>query len=682
MKKLCLVFSACAAFAFSSTVNAQVKGDIIQSPKGDYKAYEVVDGVNLFEGTIDCTFEELASNGDIKGWYTGDWKQAVAGTNAMYLSTQEFKSGVRSLQINAGSSSQTSSLRTSFEIKETGMYLFRAWTKTPTIDPKNPQYNVLGISSVEKTLGATVYQLNVASGNVWRQSFYTFNVDEADLSEDARRFLTLKFAYTNKSYIDDFSLLKVEEVPNIPLLEQTISEIDERLGGRDNADAVIKIRLENAEAVSDKADAGIEEVYNTIIDLENIDILINALKSFRKQLVMAGELGVDVETYNQKLLDNATTITAEEINCVMSNDLNVDEFNAVKNTYTCDYPLSEWVKENVGSKYDEHWSDESTNYMYTYHAWSATSNVKLNVKQTVTLPAGEYVLKAAGYTNVNAISPFIMNVKDKSVVFPQKGREGYGIDIYGNANFSAEGEYANSGKGRGWEWRYIPFKLETTETLEFSFNAELAPNTWAGIGNIQLLGKAYYRDVASGDYGTICLPYEVDMESVSGVDKVYSVSSMTNDLATLTPVEAMEAGKPYIFKASADEVVIPAKVGGAVVGTPQEDTYLVGTFADIDKMDYGTYVLSGNKFCKVVEGNEGDAVTLGAYRCYFKHLANGIKNFGFVEDDGETTGIDNVENGTDMKNAVIYDLTGRRVTSPVKGIYIVNGKKMVINNLK
>ncbi len=35
-----------------------------------------------------------------------------------------------------------------------------------------------------------------------------------------------------------------------------------------------------------------------------------------------------------------------------------------------------------------------------------------------------------------------------------------------------------------------------------------------------------------------------------------------------------------------------------------------------------------------------------------------------------------------MKNAVIYDLTGRKVTSPVKGIYIVNGKKMVIDNLK
>lgn len=47
-----------------------------------------------------------------------------------------------------------------------------------------------------------------------------------------------------------------------------------------------------------------------------------------------------------------------------------------------------------------------------------------------------------------------------------------------------------------------------------------------------------------------------------------------------------------------------------------------------------------------------------------------------------TVGINDVENDADIKDAVIYDLTGRRVKSPVKGIYIVNGKKMIINNLK
>lgn len=44
-----------------------------------------------------------------------------------------------------------------------------------------------------------------------------------------------------------------------------------------------------------------------------------------------------------------------------------------------------------------------------------------------------------------------------------------------------------------------------------------------------------------------------------------------------------------------------------------------------------------------------------------------------------TTGIDETLNGEDnLKDKVIYDLQGRRVTKPVKGLYIVNGKKVII----
>ena len=45
-------------------------------------------------------------------------------------------------------------------------------------------------------------------------------------------------------------------------------------------------------------------------------------------------------------------------------------------------------------------------------------------------------------------------------------------------------------------------------------------------------------------------------------------------------------------------------------------------------------------------------------------------------DDGESTGIDEV-NRVESKEEVIYDLQGRRVKNPSKGIYIINGKKVV-----
>ena len=45
---------------------------------------------------------------------------------------------------------------------------------------------------------------------------------------------------------------------------------------------------------------------------------------------------------------------------------------------------------------------------------------------------------------------------------------------------------------------------------------------------------------------------------------------------------------------------------------------------------------------------------------------------------GNTTGIDAIEHGTLNIEHSVYDLQGRRVSKPTKGLYIVNGKKVVI----
>ena len=51
-----------------------------------------------------------------------------------------------------------------------------------------------------------------------------------------------------------------------------------------------------------------------------------------------------------------------------------------------------------------------------------------------------------------------------------------------------------------------------------------------------------------------------------------------------------------------------------------------------------------------------------------------------MEEEGTADGIDEVTTTTveTATNAVYYDLQGRRVDHPVRGIYIVNGKKVII----
>ena len=67
--------------------------------------------------------------------------------------------------------------------------------------------------------------------------------------------------------------------------------------------------------------------------------------------------------------------------------------------------------------------------------------------------------------------------------------------------------------------------------------------------------------------------------------------------------------------------------------------------------------------------------TLGAYKAFLVVANSEVNAFSLVfsnEDASAIIGIENYE-----KNMVVYDLQGRRAERPNKGIYIVNGKKVL-----
>lgn len=67
--------------------------------------------------------------------------------------------------------------------------------------------------------------------------------------------------------------------------------------------------------------------------------------------------------------------------------------------------------------------------------------------------------------------------------------------------------------------------------------------------------------------------------------------------------------------------------------------------------------------------------TLGVGKAYLTYSGSDAPSFlGF----GETTGIQTIEHSPLNIDHPIYDLQGRRVAQPTKGLYIVNGKKVVI----
>ena len=70
--------------------------------------------------------------------------------------------------------------------------------------------------------------------------------------------------------------------------------------------------------------------------------------------------------------------------------------------------------------------------------------------------------------------------------------------------------------------------------------------------------------------------------------------------------------------------------------------------------------------------------TIGGGYAMLSLIQNEVVTVHGWMDDGTFTDIEEIEGET--ANEVYYDLQGRVVMNPTNGIYILNGKKIIINN--
>jgi hypothetical protein len=75
----------------------------------------------------------------------------------------------------------------------------------------------------------------------------------------------------------------------------------------------------------------------------------------------------------------------------------------------------------------------------------------------------------------------------------------------------------------------------------------------------------------------------------------------------------------------------------------------------------------------------GAVTTIPANKAYLPFGTSSQVNFLNVSFSDSTTDINGLMISTQADSDEIYDLTGRKVTAPQKGIYIVNGKKVLYN---
>ena len=146
--------------------------------------------------------------------------------------------------------------------------------------------------------------------------------------------------------------------------------------------------------------------------------------------------------------------------------------------------------------------------------------------------------------------------------------------------------------------------------------------------------------------------------------------------SVLEAATKIPAGAGILFKGEAGATVSLVNTEDAsalaasnsLLGTTDDDGNLVSV-----PTGKSIYVLSGNTF-KPYTGT-----TFAANKAYFAVDKPGESRSFSMSFDDETTGISAVENTkTEVKDHVYYNLNGQRVANPGKGLYIVNGKKVIM----
>ena len=193
--------------------------------------------------------------------------------------------------------------------------------------------------------------------------------------------------------------------------------------------------------------------------------------------------------------------------------------------------------------------------------------------------------------------------------------------------------------------------------------------------------------ISASGYNTFSSSKPLDLSTIEG-GTAYVASGVTNGKVVLT---------------KCNDKIVPAETGLFIAGT-KDGTFTISADYSTPTFDGDNLFVgapSGTTVTKAANGYNyvfgwanasnpgfyliGDhSATLGAGKAYLHTttaLATGPDaraGFIFEDEEGGTTAIAGIETKKNMENMKFYNLNGQQVEAPSKGLYIVNGKKVVI----
>lgn len=206
-----------------------------------------------------------------------------------------------------------------------------------------------------------------------------------------------------------------------------------------------------------------------------------------------------------------------------------------------------------------------------------------------------------------------------------------------------------------WYYAFDNIKSGTTITIELTAREGNTGEYWTTY--------YYYNYTFQADENTQIFKAKLDGTSLT--------------LTELTADKVIPYGKPVILKSSSPTITLTKILASS--GNDYTNNSLLGVSSADGYTSSGNYYVlnKGSQGVGFYKLTSGKVIGVGkAYLYYSGSLAREF--FGFEE---ETTGISEaklLDNHEETTNNNVFDLQGRRVAQPTKGLYIVNGKKVLM----
>jgi len=232
------------------------------------------------------------------------------------------------------------------------------------------------------------------------------------------------------------------------------------------------------------------------------------------------------------------------------------------------------------------------------------------------------------------------------------------VNLTKNADKTAFGNSTNNGKTIGYK------VLVKADVLKYF--------GMPGVKNVDEISVVTIPLAPAKTYTTLTSKYALDFTSVNSDLEAYIATTISAGSVKMTQVNKVPAGTGLVLKATTPGTTVNVPVFDGTEAADVSANKMAGSATTTTAIAAnGGYILKDGVFQPASEG------TLPAGKAYLNISAGaGAPSLSLFFGD-ETTGINSVKR-EEIRDKCYFNLAGQRVAQPSKGLYIVNGRKVVI----